>query len=975
MQSVSETISSSAKKFILVLLSISMVFVVPAIKAHATDAQEVMNFETSTTSIGSMDTSVFAIANSGPIAGFGHVDWAPFNGSGTNASGVDWSTAGQPWAHNFIIRDDGSGTNEALWVQKPESAATWAGVTIESRNDSKSIVSSGHLTVSARVKAADANVPVKLNLFNDGNSITISQVATTGAANTWSTLIFDFTTPSTGSFDAGVTYSQMAFNFDPTNAIAGNGHDNWGYDSAISAAVSKLYLLDDVTYTPVIVAGGGGGGGLPSIRLVPQPITSGGSANANDYTSDISAYYSAGSKSYQGYMLNSDTKTLVYQVTTDGTTPAPAGQTVKLFANSPYSGSNANWSVNSTTVAPHSAFDGGYGALVTALTDADGKVTFTISNTDSTGFETAPTSPTQSRPGSGRLYGTFKPVLFVGGNATLDTAEDTDLISFDVYSSGGSGGGGDPGTGATHANPDKATLTLATWGSSGLKGSGPVDDSVRGVEWFLGQYYTAQNHWFYSYADAGATLHLTWHVTDSAGNPLTSTVVKLKPNFGPGNPNATWTSEGISDGVITKTTDGSGNVTFDLINTNENPSGDAPADITSNDTALGYENSHTYPWSRMTLVVSTDTISADPNTTVNQVTDLLDVIVIPAGSLEAVEGERAAAAAARIADKQARDVKAVKVSSGDRANIVADVSAKTITCSAPSVTGTPTMAAYYLYINHKLVAGQRVGSFYVSPLHPEVDAAVGSATVTSASWPIAPSWNNGHISTASCDVQLGNEYGTTSSKSAATTIARVGKYVASSKKATTVTDVTMRLVSPTMTKDASGKSVDFVDESSSPIQDHWSQYYGNANGGLGVFYKYFTVGSTLNIKYHVTDSKSGAALAYFNVWLVVNKNYGGVENATFSYQRNGITYAVAPHATDLGETQIPGITDINGDVSFTLVNTNSAITAEPTPAALNKVQPTSVTPVFSTITLMAHLNSGSETKETKDFIWAHIVKP
>ena len=193
MQSVSEAISSTTKKFILVLLSISMVLVVPAIKAHATDAQEVMNFETSTTSIGSMDTSVFAIANSGPITGFGNVDWAPFNGGGTNAPGVDWATAGQPWAHNFIIRDDGSGTNKALWVQKPESAAKWAGVTVESRTDSKSIVSAGHLVVTARVKAADANVSVKLNLFDAGNTTTISQIATTGDANTWSTLTFDFT--------------------------------------------------------------------------------------------------------------------------------------------------------------------------------------------------------------------------------------------------------------------------------------------------------------------------------------------------------------------------------------------------------------------------------------------------------------------------------------------------------------------------------------------------------------------------------------------------------------------------------------------------------------------------------------------------------------------------------------------------------------------------------------------------------------
>jgi len=179
-----------------------------------------------------------------------------------------------------------------------------------------------------------------------------------------------------------------------------------------------------------------------------------------------------------------------------------------------------------------------------------------------------------------------------------------------------------------------------------------------------------------------------------------------------------------------------------------------------------------------------------------------------------------------------------------------------------------------------------------------------------------------------------------------------------------------------MNRDGAGKPLDFVDESSSPVQDHWSQYYGNANGGLGVFYKYFTAGSTITVKYHVTDSKTNAPLTYYNVWLNVNKNYGGVENASFSYQKNGITYTISGHSTDLGETQIPGITDGKGDVTFTLVNTNDPTTAEPKPAALNKVQPTSVTnTVFSTITLMAHLSSTGETSETKDFIWAHIVQP
>ena len=352
----------------------------------------------------------------------------------------------------------------------------------------------------------------------------------------------------------------------------------------------------------------------------------------------------------------------------------------------------------------------------------------------------------------------------------------------------------------------------------------------------------------------------------------------------------------------------------------------------------------------------------------------IPLTVVTTSSQAAAQAAQLAAAAVAAA-KAAAMGPAVVASADARASITASTTDKLITCTAPSISGTPTMAAYYLFINHKLVSGKRYGSFTAAPLYPAIDATLGDATLTQATWAISPTWNTGHISTASCAVQVGNAAATISRTSRAVTIARVGKLVRSTSVSAAPAAVTMRLVSPVMTKDASGKAVDFVDESSSPVQDHWSQYYGNANGGLGVFYKYLTAGSTTTIKYHVTDSKSGAALPYFNVWLVVNKNYGGVETASFSYQKNGLTYNVVGHTGDLGETQIPGITDVNGDVTFTLVNTNTATTSEPTPPALNKIQPASVSPVFSTITLMAHLVSGSETTETKDFIWAHIVQP
>jgi hypothetical protein len=172
-----------------------------------------------------------------------------------------------------------------------------------------------------------------------------------------------------------------------------------------------------------------------------------------------------------------------------------------------------------------------------------------------------------------------------------------------------------------------------------------------------------------------------------------------------------------------------------------------------------------------------------------------------------------------------------------------------------------------------------------------------------------------------------------------------------------------------MTK-TSGVPTNYVDFSYDPIQNNWAKYYGP---NLGVFYKYFEVGSTFKVTYKVTNSKTGKALANRPVWLIVNKNYGGVQAASFTYTWNEEVSEALGHSTDLGETQIPGWTDANGMVTFTLTNTNSATQAEPKPAKLYEVQPTSVTPLFSTITLTARLGS-DETHETKDIIWGHFTQ-
>ena len=203
---------------------------------------------------------------------------------------------------------------------------------------------------------------------------------------------------------------------------------------------------------------------------------------------------------------------------------------------------------------------------------------------------------------------------------------------------------------------------------------------------------------------------------------------------------------------------------------------------------------------------------------------------------------------------------------------------------------------------------------------------------------------------------------------------------ASSAAVSQTAAVTMRLVSPPISSPG-GVPSNYVDFSQDPIQNNWAKYYGP---NLKVYYRYFEVASTLTLKWRVTDTSSGAPLAQQPVWLIVNKNYGGKQLATFTYKVNGDLRTIAALTNDIGETQIPGETDADGFVTFEIVNTNTVDQAEPVPPALNKEQPIGTPALLSQITLTTHQYGGStgggdngvmdEELESKDLIWAHFVK-
>jgi len=165
--------------------------------------------------------------------------------------------------------------------------------------------------------------------------------------------------------------------------------------------------------------------------------------------------------------------------------------------------------------------------------------------------------------------------------------------------------------------------------------TGPINDTANGDNWFINSYYAPGDHWYETSTTAGSTVNLYWTVTDQNGNALANTPVTLDTNFANGGANqtATWSVPAGSGetmntaGQITLNTSNNGNVNFTLVNTNVGDG--ATAAPTTPAAAEALENNGSTPWTRMALVVGSDKITANPNSTVNQQTDLVDVLVLP----------------------------------------------------------------------------------------------------------------------------------------------------------------------------------------------------------------------------------------------------------------------------------------------------------------------------------------------------------
>ena len=325
--------------------------------------------------------------------------------------------------------------------------------------------------------------------------------------------------------------------------------------------------------------------GLPTIRVVSPDFNAANETFASD---GLGQYYAAGGRSYFKYVGAGSTITITYIVTSDGTAPA-ANKAVSFMVNAPYSGSKATWEVNGKAVGASSDSATGYGLLVAGTTNAAGKVSFTIKNTNTADSAMAiPSSETQARATTGRVSGNMKLVI----DGLTDMQQVMDLLSFDITKAAATtiGDAATPaptGTATPTATPTPTVTAPATLPSMRLVSPAFGPSNSVDTTGDIAQYYSAKVRAYYTYIAAGTTLTLKYVVTSDGTKPLANKEVTLQVNAPYSGSKANWlsgstkitipASDPASGADLKATTNSMGEVTFIIKNTDTTGTEAVPA--------------------------------------------------------------------------------------------------------------------------------------------------------------------------------------------------------------------------------------------------------------------------------------------------------------------------------------------------------------------------------------------------------------
>ena len=273
-----------------------------------------------------------------------------------------------------------------------------------------------------------------------------------------------------------------------------------------------------------------------NIRLASPVLDGTNSYDASDW---VRAYISSGSKAILHYLNAGGTMNLKYQVTNADNGAVVADKPVTLIVNAPYACANASFTVGSTTAGPDWC-NGEGSTYVSGTTDAEGYVTFDVTNTN-TDAQAEERPADLNAPSDKWGAGERKANIQITAGATH---EDIDILFTHILK-----------------NPPAPTEPPAV---ANIRLSSADKAHMSNKTYWYPVPATVGN--FVKFVEAGSDLSFTYVVTDGDDDPVANIAVTL--NCGG---NASFT--GCVGGKMTGTTNSNGEVTFTLHSTTAN--GDA----------------------------------------------------------------------------------------------------------------------------------------------------------------------------------------------------------------------------------------------------------------------------------------------------------------------------------------------------------------------------------------------------------------
>jgi hypothetical protein len=487
----------------------------------------------------STDSSGFSLVDFGGNSSSKATD-APTGGSVGSTSALKMTTAGEPWAGTTFL----SGTN--------------------------SLLATGKSVVTANIYSPVAGKTIKFKLENAVSKAN-KEVDTTSVEG-WKTYTFDF-----AGFDTNVVYDTASIFVDFGGSKTANPWyaDDFAFLGATGAA------LGGVVEPPA------GFTGNANVRLVGMDDTNSFNRPADAaFFSVANPWYRVGINVRTKQVPVGSTQALTYLVTNAADNTPLANTTVTFTMGKQYSGSNAKVNVGDV------ASVGEQNKTVTGTTNSEGRVTFSMVNTDVA-------ANAANNPGTNLGADFTGTKLFTQATAwvTSQTQDSIDLVDFIYYK---------PATVVEPPVPFTGNANVRLVGMDDTNSFNRPADAA---------FFSVANPWYRvginvrtKQVPVASTQALTYLVTNAADNtPLANTTVTFTMGKQYSGSNAKVNvgdvaSVGEQNKTVTGVTNSEGKVTFSLVNT------DVAADAANNPgTNLGADFTGTKLFTQATAWVNSQT--------------------------------------------------------------------------------------------------------------------------------------------------------------------------------------------------------------------------------------------------------------------------------------------------------------------------------------------------------------------------------